>query len=102
MSGEWIYWLIGAVVVIAIVVIIVVLMSKKSDRNEAEPIPDPPYNRDKVPDPTEDDPQMATQVDAADVRHPDGPDNMRNPDVDHKGAGPSTPGTFPPPGPPRE
>ncbi len=102
MSGEWIYWVIAAIVVVAIVVIVAVVASKKRGQRKAEPIPDPPYNRKKVPDPTEGDPQDIREADPADVRYPDGPDNVRNPHVDNKAPGPSTPDVFPPPGPPRE
>lgn len=101
MSGEWIYWVIGAVVVIAIVVIVAVVMVKKRGQSEPEAIPDPPYNRKKVPDPTKDDPQVTKKPDPDNIRYPEGSDNVRNPHIDNKDSDP-IPKNFPPPGPPRE
>lgn len=91
--------LIAAVVVIIIIVIIV--FAKQRGDSTTEATLDPPYGRKSVPDPTKDDPQLAPEAAPEDVRFPDGPDNIRRPDIDNTSVKP-TPKTFPPPGPPRE
>ncbi len=98
MSGISI-WVIAAV---ALVVIIAVVILTKRRNTGPEPTLDPPYNQKKFPDPTAGDPQVVHEADPGDVRYPDGPDNIRNPDVDHQAPGPSTPRSFRSPGPPHE
>lgn len=100
-AGATVLWIIVGVIVVAIAVILIVVMKKRSNK-ESEPTLDPPYGRKNFPDPTTRDPQVPESVDRGDGRLPTGPDNIRNPDVDNKAPGPSTPRRFQPPGPPRE
>ncbi len=106
MSGVWV-WIIAGIVVVALVVIVavvivaVVIANKRGSTGE-EPVVDPPYGRRGVDNPTTDDPQPAPGVEPDGARFVEDPDAIRNPKIDGESPGQSTPGSFPPPGPPRE
>lgn len=100
--GSLITWVIVAVVVVALIVIVVVMVTKRRGSGGPDHLVDPPYDRKGIDDPTVDDPQAAPGVHPEDARFVENPDAVRNPMIDDESPGQSTPGTFPPPGPPRE
>lgn len=100
--GSLIIWVIVAVVVVALIVIVVVVVTKKRGDDGPDHLVDPPYDRKNVDDPTVADPQAAPGVRPEGARFVEDPDAVRNPTIDKEPPGQSTPGTFPPPGPPRE
>ncbi len=101
MSGVWV-WIIAGIVVVALVVIVAVVIAQKRGGTEEEPVADPPYGRRGVDNPTVHDPQLAPGVEPDGARFVEDPDAIRNPKIDGESPGQSTPGSFPPPGPPRE
>ena len=92
-------WVVAAAILVVIVVVVVVVVTQRGHKGP-EPTLDPPYDRKDVPNPMRDDPQVVHEADPSEVRHPDGPDNIRNPHIENEPPGVSTPRTFPPPGPP--
>jgi len=101
MSGVWV-WIIAGIVVVALVVIVAVVIANKRGSTGEEPVVDPPYGRRGVDNPTVNDPQLAPGVEPDGARFVDDPDAIRNPKIDDAPPGQSTPGSVPPPGPPRE
>ncbi len=101
MSGGLI-WVIAAVILVVIGVVIAVVVIANRGKNEREHLVDPPYGRKGVDNPTTHDPQLAPGVEPDGARFVEDPDAIRNPMIDGEPPGQSTPGTFPPPGPPRE
>ncbi len=100
--GAGIIWVIVAVVVVALIVIVVVMVTKKRGSDGPDHMVDPPYDRKGVDNPTVDDPQAAPGVEPEGARFVEDPDAMRNPTIEEETPGQPMPGTFPPPGPPRE
>ncbi len=102
MSGVPILFIIAAIVVVVLVVIVAVVVLKKRGGTGPEHLVDPPYGRKDVDNPTTHDPQLAPGVEPEGARFVEDPDAMRNPMTEEETPGQPMPGTFPPPGPPRE
>ena len=88
--------------VIGLIGVALIALGMRSDKAKASAVVDPPYGRPDVTNPTVNDPQLPPGVQREDAHYVEDPQAMRNPNIDNHGTGPSTPGTFPPAGPPRE